>query len=446
MRKTLSLFLILLLPGLASSQIVWEEDGGFPDDTTFTVNMHGVAVDAAGKVWLTPFFASAWIDPASGDSVRDANGDAIFTRAIHVYNADGTSAMAPIRTITVDGVIDTLSSSARGLRADHNGNILHVDGSGNMWRLNHVTGAGMNKVLAADGSLTQPAVADDGTIFTANVVHVFPIKMWDADFKFIGNAVDSARGFSRGFDVSGDGNTIYWGGFTNGELHVYNRADEFSPFGDPDTMWSGIWAESFARDSDGTMFISNDSRGDSGSVWADPSNWLTWTSFDAEIGKSALHQSFQYTLEYPSDPVTEFARGMAFAPDGMTAYAVLWDPNTSGQLAPDRQVSVKKFVKKDITAIERDGDDIPTSFALEQSYPNPFNPSATIRFSLTESGFASLTVYDAYGREVKSLVNGVMSAGTYTATFDGTGLASGSYFYHLEFEGQRLTGKMMLLK
>ncbi|HUF08416.1 MAG TPA: T9SS type A sorting domain-containing protein [Rhodothermales bacterium] len=452
MRKALSLFTILLIPALASGQMVWEEEGGFPDDTTFTENMHGVAVDAEGKVWLTPFFASAWLDPVTGDSLRDASGAALSTVAIYVYNPDGTEAFTPIRTITVDGVTDTLFSSARGLRADHNGNILHVDGSGNMWRIDHTTGEGMNHVvpgaLWSNPSMAQPAVTNDGTIFVGAVIQNNPIQIYSEDFEFVGTAVDTARGFSRGFEVSGDGNTIYWGGFTNGELHVYSRADEFSPFGDPDTLWRGIWAESFTRDQDGNIWISNDSRADSGTVWADPENWLRWRVFDPEFGKftDQHDHSFQFTLEFPSDPITEFARGMAFAPDGNTAYAVLWDVNTSGQVAPERQVAVKKFVRKNVTAIERIGDGIPTAFTLEQNYPNPFNPSTQIAFTLTEPGVATLKVYDSYGRLVRTLVDEHMVAGTYAASFHADGLASGNYFYHLEVNGQYLTGTMTLLK
>ncbi len=447
MRNSLLLFTLLLIPGLALSQASWVDEGGWPDDTTFTVPMHGVAVDPDGKVWLTPFFNSAWIDPVSGDSVRGTDGNPLFTRAIWVYNADGTPAMAPIRTITVDGRTDTLTSSARGLRADNNGNILHVDGSGNMWRINYVTGEGMNWALVADDtSVGQPAVADDGTIFTGNVLQDFPIKMWDTDFNFLGNAVDTARGFSRGFEVSGDGNTIYWGGFTNAELHVYRRDDEFSAFGIPDTMYRGIWAESFTRDPNGMVWISNDYRaGESGTMWAEPRTFLAWFATDPAAGKTdAFVDSFQLVLESPSDPVTEKARGLAFTSDGMTAYAVLWDANTSGN--DPLQASVKKLVKKEATAIEREGLGIPTSFELSQSYPNPFNPTATINFKLTEPGTALLTVYDAYGRKVGTLVDEKLAAGSYNATFDARDLASGTYFYHLQFNGQRLSRKMTLLK
>jgi hypothetical protein len=137
---------------------------------------------------------------------------------------------------------------------------------------------------------------------------------------------------------------------------------------------------------------------------------------------------------------------MAFAPDGMTAYAVIFDPNTSGQEAPNRQVSVKKFVKMEGTAIEREGEGIPTNFTLEQNYPNPFNPATKISFSLTESGVATLNVYDVYGRLVRTLVDEHLAAGNYSTTFRADGLASGNYFYHLDFGGQRLSGKMTLLK
>lgn len=83
---------------------------------------------------------------------------------------------------------------------------------------------------------------------------------------------------------------------------------------------------------------------------------------------------------------------------------------------------------------------IPTStvadkFALSQNYPNPFNPLTTIKFSLPSAGMTSLKVYDAMGKEVSSLVNGNLSAGQYSAQFNGASLASGMYFYKLEFTG-----------
>jgi hypothetical protein len=97
-------------------------------------------------------------------------------------------------------------------------------------------------------------------------------------------------------------------------------------------------------------------------------------------------------------------------------------------------------------AIERGLSTIPETFTLSQNYPNPFNPVSKIAFSITERGPVRLKVYDTAGREVASLVNQTLIPGQYTVTFDGAELASGTYYYTLEFGGQRLTKAMTLVK
>lgn len=83
---------------------------------------------------------------------------------------------------------------------------------------------------------------------------------------------------------------------------------------------------------------------------------------------------------------------------------------------------------------------------LEQNYPNPFNPSTQIRFTLQSSDVTRLTVYDVVGREVAVLVNGVMSAGSHSVTFDASNLSSGVYVYKLEAGGHVMTKRMTLVK
>ncbi|MFA6457011.1 MAG: T9SS type A sorting domain-containing protein [Bacteroidota bacterium] len=89
----------------------------------------------------------------------------------------------------------------------------------------------------------------------------------------------------------------------------------------------------------------------------------------------------------------------------------------------------------------------PKEFALEQNYPNPFNPTTTIGFTLQKSGYTTLKVYDAIGREVVSLVDGYLDAGPHhQRTFDATALASGMYFARLASGGNVQVKKLMLLK
>ena len=90
---------------------------------------------------------------------------------------------------------------------------------------------------------------------------------------------------------------------------------------------------------------------------------------------------------------------------------------------------------------------IPAEFSLSPAYPNPFNPSTNIRYTLNASGATTLKVYNVLGQLVKTIVNGEsQAAGTYTVKVDMSNLASGVYLYSLEQSGKRLTQKMMLLK
>ena len=77
----------------------------------------------------------------------------------------------------------------------------------------------------------------------------------------------------------------------------------------------------------------------------------------------------------------------------------------------------------------------PDKFRLSQNFPNPFNPVTTITYDLPNSGFVTLKVYDMLGREVKTLVNQMKTAGYHNAQFNADELASGAYFYRLSVSG-----------
>ena len=88
----------------------------------------------------------------------------------------------------------------------------------------------------------------------------------------------------------------------------------------------------------------------------------------------------------------------------------------------------------------------PMRFTLEQNFPNPFNPSTEIRFTLSERTEVRLTVLDHLGREVSVLESGVRDAGAHTVHFDAADMPSGLYFYRLDAAGHATTKKMMLMK
>jgi hypothetical protein len=89
----------------------------------------------------------------------------------------------------------------------------------------------------------------------------------------------------------------------------------------------------------------------------------------------------------------------------------------------------------------------PEGFDLAQNYPNPFNPSTAIQFQVEKTARVTLKVYDVLGQEVATLVDDVKPAGTYTATFNASSLASGLYLYRLSSDGGfHESRKMLLLK
>ena len=75
---------------------------------------------------------------------------------------------------------------------------------------------------------------------------------------------------------------------------------------------------------------------------------------------------------------------------------------------------------------------IPSAYSLEQNFPNPFNPSTVIKYSIADESSVKLLIYNSIGEKVTELVNKTQSAGDYELKFDASKLSSGVYFYSLE--------------
>jgi len=98
------------------------------------------------------------------------------------------------------------------------------------------------------------------------------------------------------------------------------------------------------------------------------------------------------------------------------------------------------------TIVGLNSENTPAVLELKQNYPNPFNPSTTVVFTLPNTGYAELGIYNIKGELVKTMVKGVCQAGTQQLTFDGSAFASGMYYYRLTTPNQSIAKKMILLK
>jgi hypothetical protein len=154
---------------------------------------------------------------------------------------------------------------------------------------------------------------------------------------------------------------------------------------------------------------------------------------------SVIWSSFSGGFGTPKSDTTEIGSiiGQSFSGRGANSTTAI----TSGFLARPNTV----------TSVGDKTGSLPLSFSLSQNFPNPFNPSTTIRFQVAAATHVTLKVYDVLGREVASLVDEEKTGGEYRVTFDAANVASGVYFYRLQANGAGgstyvETRKLVLLK
>jgi hypothetical protein len=436
MKKIVTMLFALTLVYSVAAQAQWTFAGYFPDSTFAkkASGIHGLAVDPAGKIW------AQWYGRT--DSLPRGGGGFAGTLAIYVFNPNGTQApFSPIKILVGPGVNDTLfltspTLSNRGLRGDINGNIL-VSIQDRLYRVNYQTGAVMNKVTGIVGVTTAAAVDTLGEIFMTPVLPGNPIRIFASNFSSLGNVTDSsaANGFCRGTEVSKNGNDYYVPYYERRQiLRYHSDFGSFGPYvvGPNDTLLNGYACESIGWNPSRTRLWFSTGQALNRPTINIPYN--TWYAFSPPNFTTPV-DSLKW-FWYNTDSANTRPRAIAFSPDGNTAYV--------GCFGAATYPSLEKFTR--VSSVRPDPEVIPNGFILAQNYPNPFNPTTEIRFQINKAGHTTLTVYDLTGKLVETLVDQELAVGGYTATFDASKLASGTYFYRLTQDGQSVAKKMLLTK
>jgi hypothetical protein len=136
-------------------------------------------------------------------------------------------------------------------------------------------------------------------------------------------------------------------------------------------------------------------------------------------------------------------RGYAYSKTGFPA----WAGPANWNVVRVADVALPEVAHSITVGVEMVDNQIPEAFTLLPAYPNPFNPSTNIQYTLNKAGITSLKVYNILGQLVKTLVDNVhQSAGTYKVNVDMAGATSGVYFYVLEQGQDRVAQKMVLMK
>lgn len=401
--------------------------------------MHGIAVDKNGRIWLQP------------NTALDTLSNGRIARGIRIFNPDGTEAsFSPITHFTFDGAPDTLVTpqsygalTGVGMNVDHEGNVLAAFNN-KLYRFNADTGAPMNRYISPimrtetiPHYFTKPGVTEDGDIILTFVFGGAPIIILDADFNELGQVTAAKNGFNRTVEVSADGKRVYHPAYSAKRIEIYESEDGvFGEYALADTVsLAGPATESMQRHpSTGDIWFSGGSVND---IPADGSGYESFAYYSLNETTGVITKRFMWNREVAvqADPRP---RGLAFSPDGRTAYAIAFGSNG---------IPTVQVFTGDPVNLESDFADVPEGYALAQNYPNPFNPSTQIKFEIADNANVTLTVYDMLGRVVANLVNTRLQAGTHFYNFDAKNLSSGIYLYELKTDnGVRLTNKMTLVK
>ena len=197
------------------------------------------------------------------------------------------------------------------------------------------------------------------------------------------------------------------------------------------------------------------SQGNNGGVFRSTNNGENWTQVNSgltelsirELTNNSLGDIFTSTNQNlfrstnNGNEWTEFSSGItSFSIQSITASAngIIYAGSFGG--------GVYKTIEP-VTHIYNDRNFFDQNcFSLGQNYPNPFNPSTKINYSVLQTSFVTIRVYDLLGNEIATLVNEAKQVGNYVVGFDGSELSSGIYFYKMQAGNFVDVKKLIMIK
>jgi len=179
---------------------------------------------------------------------------------------------------------------------------------------------------------------------------------------------------------------------------------------------------------------------------------LTWNAVeDSALARYRIYRDTSSLSGTPVDftPIDSVATMDSSYTDsniegGETYFYRVTAVDTSGT---ESEFSREAEISTTATSITKDDDfEIPEMVALDGNYPNPFNPSTTIRYGIREQGHIEITIYNVLGRQVTTLVDGRVTAGWHEVRWDASRNASGVYIAVLDHQDRRVSHQMLLIK
>lgn len=435
MKKVIFLFIYFFI----FSTLLFAQRWSYVEDflTTedkFSARPHGVVVTPDDKIWVGFYGFSDRLDNAEGDSISP----------LWIYNPDG-SLFKKLEFLTYNGITDTIFNFCRGLSLDKDGNVLFTEWD-KLWRINYQTYEAINKVIPLlDVPLTEAASDTNGYIYLTHVIpDGRPFYIYDKNFVLFDYVDVSVTTLQRSIVVSPDGKDVYvgkiYGGDEgNGIIHYHSDSGPGGHYAKIDTFQTNIWGQCLDWDNNGLLWV--------GSYWDVGDNDLTgWYALDpsqnweivGSIGRNFGH--YNENIPFPLDGTYYSPRGASWNADGSKMYTADFDG-----------LSIKKWYNPNTLIQNESTSPQKKSFALQQNFPNPFNPVTSIEFQIKAAGKVELAIYNSIGQKIRTLVDEHRQPGNYTATWNGcdengTKVTSGIYFYKIQTNEFSSIRKMTLMK
>jgi hypothetical protein len=142
--------------------------------------------------------------------------------------------------------------------------------------------------------------------------------------------------------------------------------------------------------------------------------------------------------------VVTIVGGQVYCPNAVTPIVIVYEINGQYWREPGDTLGLGSMMPESVNEPIAIG--APLSYLTAHNYPNPFNPTTTISYSIPVAGEVKLAVFDITGRKVADLMSRFQQAGSYAVGFDGQALPSGIYFYRLSVGELSVSNRMLLLK
>lgn len=245
-----------------------------------------------------------------------------------------------------------------------------------------------------------------------------------------------------------NGNSVFAGTFGGGVFYSTNNGTSWSAV-NTGILNLDVWTVNITSSYPGYVFA-----GTSGGVFYTSNNGVSWSSFN-----SGLTDTYVHTLAFSGQVIftgTDFdgvfrssnlGGNWVQMNEGLSNTTV-WVLTAAGQYlyAGTNGNGVFKRALTELVSASGNNELMPESFRLSQNYPNPFNPVTKIKYSIANQSMVKLSVYDASGKLVEVLSEGVKGRGSYEIEWKAEKYSSGIYFYKLEAGSYTETKKMILAK